>query len=184
MATPPQCLPSIVYATYCGPIDQAAVQKIVAGLSRATIENVKEVHVMFQSLGGGVGDGIALYNFFRAFTVDLTLYNVGNISSIALVSYLGAKRRKTNTFATFMTHRTTSPAVALEGGKLKAMTESVLLDDQRTEAILRKHITMPEDKWAALETGLWFTATEAVKFGIADEIAEFAPPVGTKIFFF
>lgn len=163
-------------------MDPASTQRIFNGLTNASAQNVKEVHVLFQSLGGGVGDGIALYNFFRAVTFDLILYNVAQVSSAALIAYLGAKRRKTSRYASFMTHRTTSPAVAMEAGKFKSMMESVLFDDQRTEAILRQHITMPEDKWADLNNDLWFSAEDAVKFGIADEIAEFAPPQGSKIF--
>jgi ATP-dependent Clp protease protease subunit len=167
---------------FCGAIDQASVQRIFNGLTTASVQNVKEAHVLFQSLGGSVGDGIALYNFFAGLTLDLTLYNVGNVSSAALIAYLGAKKRKTSAFATFMTHRTSGPAQAFEAARLKAITESVILDDQRTEAILRKHISMPENRWAALESDLLFSAEDAVKYGVADEIAEFAPPLGSKIF--
>jgi ATP-dependent Clp protease protease subunit len=175
-------LPPEVYVVFCASIDQSSVQKILGGVTNAVTQNVKEIHMLFQSVGGTVGDGIALYNFFQALTIDLTLYNVGQVSSAALIAYLGAKKRKVSAYASFMTHRTTSPAIALEGGKLRAMTESVILDDKRTEAILRKHITMPEEKWTALEDNLWLSAQDAVKFGIADEIAEFAPPPNTKLF--
>jgi ATP-dependent Clp protease protease subunit len=181
MASAPT-LPPEVYAVFCGPIDQASTQKIFNGLTLATTQNVKAVHVLFQSLGGSVGDGIALYNFFAAITIDLTLYNVGQVASAALIAYLGAKKRKTSSHASFMTHRTTSPALAYEATRLKAVTESVLLDDQRSEAVLRKHVTMPDDKWAELENGIWFSAEDALKFGIANEIADFAPPPGAKIF--
>ncbi len=179
--TPPP-LPSVVYAIFCGPIDQASTQRILNGLSNASVQNVKEAHLIFQSLGGSVGEGIALYNFFKALTFDLTVYNIAQVSSAALIAYLGAKKRKVSRYATFMTHRTTAPATAMEASKLKSVIESVTFDDQRTEAILRQHITMPDDKWAALDSDLWLSAEDAVKFGLADEIAEFAPPQGNKIF--
>jgi ATP-dependent Clp protease, protease subunit len=175
-------LPPIVYAAFFGPIDPACTQRIANGLTNASVQNVKEAHVLFQSLGGTVGEAIALYNLFKALTFDLTIYNVGQICSAALIAYLGAKHRKTSKYATFMTHRTTGPAIAMEASRLKTVTESVLLDDQRTETILRQHITMPEDKWDARDNDLWFSAEDAVKFGIADEIAEFAPPLGSKLF--
>lgn len=182
-ANPPTpTLPPIVYATFFGPIDSASAQRIVNGLTNASAQKVKEAHILFQSPGGGVGEGIALYNLFKAVTFDLILYNVGQIASAALISYLGAKKRKTSRYATFMTHRTTGPAIAMEATKLKTVAESVILDDKRTEAILRQHITMPEDKWAARDNDVWFTAEDAVKFGIADEIAEFAPPLGSQLY--
>jgi len=44
-------------------------------------------------------------------------------------------------------------------------------------------LSMPEDKWPAHRAAdLWFTASEAVEHKIADEIGEFAPPVGTLLF--
>ena len=181
-ASPSPQLPSVVYAVFCSPIDQPSVQRIFSGMANASAQNVKEILVLFQSLGGGVGDGIALYNFFRALTTDLVLYNAAHVASAALIAYLGAKKRKTSAYATFGAHRTSSPALAFEAGKLKTTLESLLLDDQRTEAILRKHISIPEEKWTTLEHNLWFSAEDAVKFGLADEIAEFAPPIGSKIF--
>jgi ATP-dependent Clp protease protease subunit len=175
-------LPSEIYVVFCGAIDQNSTQQFFKGLVGATTQDVKQIHILFQSTGGTVSDGIALYNFFRSLSVELTLYNAGQVSSAALTAYLGAKNRKVSEYASFMIHRTTSPAIALEGRKLRAMTESVFLDDERTEAILRKHLVMPDEKWAALEHNLWLTAKDAVKYGVADEIAEFAPPLGTRLF--
>jgi ATP-dependent protease ClpP protease subunit len=91
--TPP---PPEVYAIFCGGIDQAMAQKIVNNLTAASVQKVKHVHLLFQSAGGYVGDGVFLYNLFRSIPVELTLYNVGQISSAGVVAYLGAKRRKTS----------------------------------------------------------------------------------------
>ena len=41
----------------------------------------------------------------------------------------------------------------------------------------------PPEKWSYFDHhDLWFSAEDAVRFGIADEIAEFDPPVGTTLF--
>ena len=41
----------------------------------------------------------------------------------------------------------------------------------------------PPEKWSYFDhNDLWFSAEDAVRFGIADEIAEFDPPVGTTLF--
>jgi ATP-dependent protease ClpP protease subunit len=83
-----------VYGTFSGPINPDAVQRIFnqfAIVSNPT-NNIEHVHFLFQSIGGSVGDGVALYNFFRAFTVPLTPYNCGNVASIATIAYLGGAR--------------------------------------------------------------------------------------------
>jgi len=141
------------------------------------------MHVLFQSSGGGIGEGVCLYNFFRTLQIDLTLYNVGTVSSIAVIAYLGAKHRKVSPHGTFMIHRTQTTTQAANTQTVKAFAESAVLFDKNTESILRQHIKMPEDKWAHFNhNDLWFSADDASKFGIADEIAEFAPPAGTKLF--
>lgn len=183
MAAPALNLPTEVYATLTGVLDQAATQRILNSFSTASLNGVTKMHVLFQSSGGGIGEGVCLYNFFRSLQIDLTLYNVGTVSSIAVVSYLGSRHRKVSRHGTFMIHRTQTTTQAANTQTVKVFAESAVLFDKNTESILREHINMPADKWAHFDhNDLWFSAEDAVKFGIADGIAEFAPPVGTKFF--
>jgi ATP-dependent Clp protease, protease subunit len=95
-------LPSEVYAIFCSGIDQTSIQKIFLAVATASQNNVKHVHLLFQSMGGNVPDGIALYNFFKTAPVDITLYNVGSVQSVAAIAYLGAKHRKSRARASFV----------------------------------------------------------------------------------
>jgi len=168
---------------FVGNIDQAAVQRLANAFATASANGVTEVHLLFQSVGGGIGEGICLHNLFQTVPFDLTLYNIGCVSSIAVVAYLGSNRRKTSAYATFMIHRTQTTTQAANTQTIKAFAESAVLFDRNTEAILRKHINMPEEKWAHFNhNDLWFSAEEALKVGISQEIAEFAPPSNTRLF--
>lgn len=172
------------YGAFSGIIDQNSVQRIIQGIAPVTdpAANVGRIHLMFHSTGGGVGDGICLYNFFRALPVELVLYNTGAIHSIAVVAYLGAKKRKTSARATFVLHRTSTSPQSATATRLKTLTESVTLDDSNTESILREHITLPDELWARLNyDDLVISAQDAVKFGIAHEIEDFLPPPQTRI---
>jgi ATP-dependent Clp protease protease subunit len=182
-AAPSSALPPDVYAVFCSGINQESVQRLFNSFSTATQKSVQRIHLLFQSTGGSVADGICLYNFLKAMPIDVTLYNAGSVQSIAAVAYLGAKRRKVSARATFSYHRTTASPQGAKIGDLKAIAESVVSDDLRSESILREHISIPADKWALLDKGdLWFTAEEAVAANIADEIADFAPPVGSILY--
>jgi ATP-dependent Clp protease protease subunit len=180
MTNPPPTLE--IYALFCGTIDTTAVQRVFGGLGAAMSNNIKHIHLLFQSTGGYVGDSVCLYNTFKALPIDLTLYNVGSIASGAVIAYLGAKKRKTSARATFMIHRTSNSPQLANAARLQSVAESVILDDKRTESILREHINMPSEKWSALENELYFSGEEAVKIGLAHEVAEFSPPPGTQIF--
>ncbi|MBZ5586918.1 MAG: ATP-dependent Clp protease proteolytic subunit, partial [Acidobacteriia bacterium] len=125
---------------------------------------VTQLHVLFQSGGGYIADGICLYNFFRALTLDLTLYNGGSVSSIAAIAFLGAQHRKTSRFGTFMIHRSHSSPQNATAAKLEDIVRSLRIDDARTEAILRNHITLTQQQWNALNyENLTFSAEDSVR---------------------
>ena len=171
-----------VYAVFAGGIELSAVQRIFQGITGASTAGVNDIHLLFQSFGGSVADGVCLYNFFRSLPISLTLYNVGSVTSAATTAYLGAQKRKVSAHATFMVHRVQSPGQPATAERLHAITQSVIADDERTEAIIRQHLTLTDDQWLIHRNAdLWFTAKEAVACGLA-EIGEFAPPAGSKIF--
>jgi ATP-dependent Clp protease, protease subunit len=175
--------PPDVFLTFCSTIDQASAGRIMAALAIATQKNVKNVHLLFQSCGGTVGDGIALHNYFKAYSLDLSIYNVGSVQSIAAIAYLGAKKRIAHKHATFMVHRTVGPAIGVGAKRLESFRHSVNIDDARTEAILREHSEVTLEQWTNLrDNEFWLTAEDAVKSGVATAIGEFAPPIGAQIY--
>jgi ATP-dependent Clp protease protease subunit len=183
MASPQITLPPEMYATISGVLDQAATQRILAGFSAASQQAVLKIHIMFQSSGGAVGEGVCLYNFLRNLPIDLTIYNMGLVASVGVIAYLGAPKRKVNRSSHFMLHRTQTTAQSATTQALKAYVQSAVLFDKTTEAILRENIDMPAEMWTHFDHhDLWLSADDAVKFGIADEVADFAPPFGTTVY--
>jgi ATP-dependent Clp protease, protease subunit len=173
---------SEVFAIFVGPINQDAVSKITAAASAAVSEGKAKIHLVLQSTGGRIQDGICLYNFFRALPLPAALYNIGSCSSIAAVAFLGAHERKVSSYATFMLHRTTGGVLSSTAGRLQAIAKSIVLDDNRVEAILRDRLRLSDDKWRELfSTELWLSAQESVECGLASAIGEFSPPPGAKI---
>jgi ATP-dependent Clp protease protease subunit len=182
MATTP-VIPEEVYSIFCGDVNQFNSQKVVNTLTIAMGGHAKHVHLLFQSAGGFVGDGVFLYNLLRSIPIETTLYNAGQISSAGVIAYLGAKHRKTSNKASFMMHRSTNSPQFATSAKLNHIAKSLILDDQRTEDIFRSHVKMPPEVWNALENhDVYIAGEEAVSFGIADEIGEFSPPPGTQVY--
>ena len=53
----------------------------------------------------------------------------------------------------------------------------------RTETILRNHIALTDEQWQRLNyENLTFNANDSVAIGFAQEVAEFTPPAGSKLF--
>jgi ATP-dependent protease ClpP protease subunit len=123
-----------------------------------------------------------LYNVFKAHSPKLSLYNMGAVQSIGAIAFLGGNRRFVSSSATFMFHRTTSVPQQANLERLKYLAKSVASDDRITEGILRKHLNMGDEMWACLDQNdLLVSAEQAVEIGLAHEVREFLPPVGTKI---
>jgi ATP-dependent Clp protease protease subunit len=173
-----------MYAVFAGDMNEEALQRFFVGLAPAQTTNVQRFHVLFQSNGGTVGHGIALYNFFQSLRFDVILYNCGIISSMGVIAYLGARKRNVSTHASFMIHHVSMRGVERAPATvLQALADAIVVDDRRTEAILRKHVTMPDDRWDYFNKhDLTLTAEDAVKYGFADKIAEFIPPVGSRLY--
>jgi ATP-dependent protease ClpP protease subunit len=183
--TQPTQPPNEVYGVFAGFVDQAAVARVANAAAIASSNRVTHVHLAFQSSGGTVADGVGLYNLFRAFPIPLTLYNLGSVASAGVIAYLGAPTRAASSHATFMIHKTTSPAIGATSERLEAMAQSVTLDDARVEAIFaaaKLNITKKQREMHRF-ADLWFSADEAVKAGLATVVQEFAPPKGIQLFF-
>jgi ATP-dependent Clp protease, protease subunit len=176
-------IPEVIYGAFCGGIEQATAQKFVNSLAIAMGAKVKHVHLLFQTAGGYVGDGVFLYNFFRSIPIEMTLYNVGQISSAGVTAYLGGKIRKTSKTATFMLHRCINSPQFANATKLQRVAETLVLDDKRTDEIVRNHVKLPDELLKELQFhDIYLSGEEAVQYGLADGIADFAPPAGSQVF--
>jgi ATP-dependent Clp protease, protease subunit len=176
-------LPAELYGLFAGAIDQLAVQRFHNALTIATQGGVKKVHVLFQTTGGYVGDGISLYNLFRVSPVEIALYNVGSIQSVGVIAYLGAAERLASQYGAFMIHRAYLSPVAATSDRMSAASGQLSLEDARTEAIFKNTAEIPQEKWEQHKyADVWFSADDAVKYKVAHKIAEFAPPPNTRLF--
>lgn len=182
MATPPVPPPEEVYAVYCGDINAANTAKLIQGLTAVASAGTKRVHILFQSWGGFVGDGVFLYNALKKLSIEVTLYNAGQVASAASLVFLGAHGRKTTANAVFMIHKGTVAPNATGVDRLKAVAANLTIDDVRVEEILRSHLRLPDELWTQFGYhDVYLTGTDAVAYGMAEEIAEFSPPVGAKV---
>jgi ATP-dependent protease ClpP protease subunit len=176
------------YATFAGAINQDGIARIFQACAIATQRGYSTLHLLFQSAGGIVGDGIALHNYFRTVPIDIHLYNTGTVASIAVLAYLGASQRWVSPQATFSLQKSVLPSTApANAAQHRAFADYLAVEDQRAEAIVKAHTRIPAERWQALMAGtrdVVFRAEEAVEFGIAAGVRDFAVPPGQQLFNF
>jgi ATP-dependent Clp protease, protease subunit len=145
----PQPIQEEIYGTFAGFIDQLAVQKFFNSFAIAMNNRVRKVHLLIQSSGGVIADGVALYNFIRNIPIEVVTYNMGSVQSIGVIVFLGAKQRKAVKTATFMIHRSQfSSSIPAQSHQLQSVAQSLTIDDARLKEILTSNIVMPDEKWS------------------------------------
>src|ERR1035437_6055380 len=171
-----------IWAIYCGDINAANSAKLMNGLIVVALNGTERIHILFQSWGGFIGDGVFLYNSLKSVSLEVIFYNAGQVASAATLAFLGAHSRKTTANAVFMIHKSTNSTQGAGVDRLKAVTANLTIDDARVEEILRAHLRLPEELWIQFSYhDVYLTGTDAVTYGMADEIGEFSPPVGAKV---
>ena len=166
--------------TLSGDVNSDMVHRMFEAIADMTEDGIEVAHILLQSNGGYVSDGLCLYNYMANAPIEFVMYNGGAVASIACTVYLSGTRRYCSTTARFMVHK--SHATASPGARpdaLNIIVEGLRADDARTESILRKHVTLTPEQWAIHQySDLHLTARDAEVAGVINNIRDFAPPKG------
>ena len=82
-------------------------QKIAAGVSR--------IHLLINTPGGTVAEGIAVYNYLRGAPVEVITHNFGTVDSIGTIIFCAGEKRLCVPHARFLMH----PVAANFSGELQ-----------------------------------------------------------------
>jgi ATP-dependent Clp protease protease subunit len=171
------------YFTLSGDVNSDMVRRVFDAVADMTEDKVSTAHVLIQSNGGYVSDGICLYNFLSQLPITFVTYNAGAVASIAVTLFLAGSRRYASETARFMVHK--SHATASPGARpdaLKIIVDGLRADDLRTEQILKKHVALTQEHWLVhAYSDLHLTAQEALGVGLVDGVANFSPPKGVRL---
>lgn len=169
--------------TLSGDVNSDMVHRVFEAVAAMTESGIGTAHVLLQSNGGYVSDGLCLYNFLANAPVKFNMYNAGAVASIAVILFLSGKRRYASETARFMVHK--SHATASPGARpdaLNIIVEGLRADDARTEAILRQHVVLTPDQWNIHQySDLHLNSRDARAARMIDEVADFAPPRGARL---
>lgn len=169
--------------TLSGDVNSDMVHRVFDAVADMTEDRVDTAHILLQSNGGYVSDGICLYNYLSKLPIRVVTYNAGAVASIAVILFLAGKQRYASDTARFMIHK--SHASAPHGARpdaLRIIVEGLQADDARTEQIVREHVRLSDEHWRVhAYSDLHLTATEALDVGLIDQLLDFAPPRGHRV---
>ena len=164
-------------------VNSDMVRRVFNAAADISEDKLTTAHILIQSNGGYVSDGICLYNFLSKLPLDIITYNAGAVASIAVTLFLAGRQRHASDTARFMVHK--SHATASPGSRpdaLSIIVEGLRADDMRTERILRSHVSLTEEQWQVhAYSDLHLTADQALEVGLIASIRDFAPPKGKRL---
>ncbi|MGZ3181551.1 MAG: ATP-dependent Clp protease proteolytic subunit [Telluria sp.] len=183
MSDQPENKSSEAWFTLSGDVNSDMVHRMFEAISCMTDDGVEVAHVLIQSNGGYVSDGLCLYNYMANAPIEFVMYNAGAVASIACTVFLAGKRRYCSSTARFMVHK--SHATASPGSRpdaLAIIVEGLRADDARTEQILRQHIELTPEQWAIHQhADLHLNSHDAKAARMVNDIRDFAPPKGKHV---
>ena len=169
--------------TLSGDVNSDMVHRVFESVAAMTADGIDTAHILVQSNGGYVSDGLCLYNYLANSPVEFVMYNGGAVASIAVIVFLAGTRRYASDTARFMVHK--SHATASPGARpdaLNIIVEGLRADDARTESILRRHIELTPEQWAIHQySDLHLTARDARTARMVNAVSDFAPPKGASL---
>jgi ATP-dependent Clp protease protease subunit len=171
------------YFTLSGDVNSDMVRRVFDTVADMTEDRIHTAHILLQSNGGYVSDGICLYNYLSKLPIKLVTYNAGAVASIAVTVFLAGTQRYASDTARFMVHK--SHATASPGARpdaLKIIVDGLRADDLRTEKILKDYVHLNDEQWMVhTYSDLHLTAQEAVTAGLITGIKDFSPPKGKRV---
>ncbi len=130
-----------------------------------------EITVYINSPGGSVQDGLALYDVMQAVSCPIRTICIGIAASMASILFAAGDRRQMLAHSRVMIH---DPRIFKTGGtalELQTISENLMKTRAVTAEILSKHTgRSAEEILEKTRTDSYFSADEAVGFGLADEI--------------
>ncbi len=130
-----------------------------------------EITIYINSPGGSVQDGLALYDVMQAISCPIRTVCMGMAASMASILFVAGDRRQMLPHSKVMIH---DPRIMKTGGTaldLQTISENLMKTRAITAEILAKHTgKSTEEILAKTKSDSYFSAEEAVDFGLADEI--------------
>lgn len=171
------------FYTLSGDVNSDMVQRVFNAAAEMRANDIGTAHLLLQSHGGFISDGICIYNFLAKLPMRFITYNAGAVASIAVIVFLAGRQRHASATARFMIHKShASPPGGARPEALQIIAEGLKADDRRTEAIVRQFVRLSEAQWNVhAHSDLHLTAEAALNAGMIDSIADFSPPADARL---
>ena len=173
--------------SFVGGIRPPATMNLRNACASSINEKVTDLTILFQSNGGLLDEGFALYGFLRALPLKLTMHAISAVESIATIVFLAADHRFATAQSHFMLHPFTWPFAAqdYEMRNIAQISASLAMHGAKFEDVLKQRTSLSDEAIKDLkmfEKQTLFTPALAKEKGIIQDVKDASIPAGTTFF--
>ncbi len=154
---------------------ETAVETCKSLLFLAAENHNLPVDIVINSNGGAVDAGLLILDAMEGSGVEIRTLCLSRAFSMAAILFSAGSKRYMLKHAELMIHQPLVSATRIEGNvsMIKAVSDSLISTSKVINNILSKYIGKSEEEIETItRTDTYFTATEAISFGLADGIAD------------
>lgn len=176
---------SPIYINFVADIYLSQVNVLIDTFIQLITQGNTEFILLLSSDGGSVTNGITLYNFLKSLPINLTIFNIGAINSIANVIFLASDKRYAVKNSSFMFHGVGFDIP--QGGRLvekdlKEKLETITNDQENIADIIISKTSFTRDEIDKMFFEQKTISPQKAKDrGIIQEIKELKIPPGARI---
>ena len=153
---------------------ETAVETCKSLLFLAAENHNLPVDIVINSNGGAVDAGLLILDAIEGSGLEIRTWCLSRAFSMAALLFSAGSKRYMLQHAELMIHQPLVSATRIEGNvsMIKAVSDSLISTSKVINNILSKHTGKSEDEIETVtRTDTYFTAAEAISFGLADGIA-------------
>lgn len=160
---------------YClGEINSNSTNSLILQLKYLEqVDPDAEITLYINSPGGSVADGLALYDIMQNLSCPIHTICMGTAASFGAILFLSGDKREILPHSKIMIHDPLIAGSGLTGSAtlLHTQIDSLMETREILANIIVKHTKKTiEEIYEKTATDTWFNATQAIEFGLADNI--------------
>jgi ATP-dependent Clp protease protease subunit len=140
---------TLVYVSFSSGIDKNTTEQFLATMAHLANQKVQNVYLLLSTPGGGVTEGLNLYNVLCGMPFELITHNVSSVNSIGIMPFLAGSKRYATETATFMFHGVGYNAKAderLELKRLRELSGSLSSDQERIGDVICQNTSIRKEE--------------------------------------
>lgn len=174
------------YISFSAEINPTTTEQFIATATQLIGQGFNRLYFLFSTPGGGVMNGMNIYNVIRALPAKLVFHNVGNVDSIGNAIFLSGDERYACPHSTFMFHGVgvdLAAGMRIEQKNAQEVLNGILADQKRMADIIAERTSINADQAADLfKEARTKDSTYAAANGIVTDVRDVNIPPGSPIF--